>query len=156
MRADLSVLTDTMGDKPVLDTAADQLLAIADESEKASAAVLNANEKVSEIAETMMREIKYSGAQHMFQKIVDASARINLACEVQDAACARISNVVRTINLVEGTLNSLVVKVGNGDMAGVETALSGINMMDDDKSETIKMRTHKEPDTDAFEELLED
>lgn len=156
MREDLSVLTDSTDDKPALDTAADQLISVAAESEKASNAVLNANEKISGIAENLIQEIKYTGARHMFQEIVDACARIDLACEVQDAARARISNVVQTINLVEGTLNSLVVKVGNGSIAGVETALSGINMMEDDGCETIQMRTHKEPAENAFEKLLED
>lgn len=156
MRADLSVLTDSAGDKPVLDTVADQLVSVADDSGKATVAVSNANEKISGIAEDMIREIKYTGARHKFQDIVDATTRIDLACEVQDAARERIMKVIETINQVEGTLNSLVVKVGNGGVTGVETALSGINMMDDeDNSETIKMRSHKEPEN-AFEKLLED
>lgn len=149
MRADLAVLTDSAGDKPVLDSVADQLVSVADDSERATGAVINANEKITDIAEQMIREIKYTGARHMFQDIVDASARIDLACEVQDATHARIMKVVETINQVEGTLNSLVVKVGNGGVAGVETALSGIHMMDEDGGdsvETIKMRSHKEPE----------
>ena len=157
MRGDLAILTDSTGDKPVLDTVADQLVSVADDSERANVAVPDASEKISDIAEGMIREIKYTGARHMFQDIVDATARIDLACEVQDAARARIMNVIQTINQFEDTLNSLVVKVGNGSVAGVETALSGINMMDeDDGVETIKMRSHKEPETNAFEKLLED
>jgi hypothetical protein len=148
MRADLAVLTDSDGE-PVLDSVADQLVSVADDSEQANSAVINANEKITDIAEEMIREIKYTGARHKFQDIVDASSRIDLACEVQEAARARIMKVVDTINQVEGTLNSLVVKVGNGGVAGVETALSGIHMMDEDdgnRAETIKMRSHKEPE----------
>ncbi len=157
MRGDLAVLTDSTGDKPVLDTVADQLTSVADDSEQATVAVSNASDKISDIAEGMIREIKYTGARHMFQDIVDASARIDLACEVHDAVRARIMNIIQTINQVEGTLNSLVVKLGNGHVAGVETALSGINMMEeDDGVETIKMRTHREPESNAFEKLLED
>lgn len=152
MRADLAVLTDSDGEKPVLDSVADQLVSVANDSEQANTAVVNANEKINDIAEQMIREIKYTGARHKFQDIVDASSRIDLACEVQDAARARIMKVVDTINQVEGTLNSLVVKVGNGGVAGVETALSGIHMMDEDDDtnvETIKMRSHKEPEQTA-------
>ena len=149
MRTDLAVLTDSDGDKPGLDSVADQLVSVADDSEQANNAIINANEKITDIAEQMIREIKYTGARHKFQDIADTSSRIDLACEVQDAARARIMKVVDTINQVEGTLNSLVVKVGNGGVAGVETALSGIHLMDEDegnKVETIKMRSHKEPE----------
>ena len=149
MRADLAVLTDSDGEKPVLDSVADQLVSVAHDSEQANSAVVHANEKITDIAEQMIREIKYTGARHKFQDIADASSRIDLACEVQEAARARIMKVVDTINQVEGTLNSLVVKVGNGGVAGVETALSGIHMMDEDDSDrakTIKMRSHKEPE----------
>lgn len=147
MRGDLAVLTDSKGDKPVLDTVADQLVSVANDSDKATVAVSDASEKITEIAEGMIREIKYTGARHMFQDIVNATGRIDLACEVHDAARMRIMNVIETINQVEGTLNSLVVKLGNGNVAGVETALSGINMMkEDDNFETIKMRSHKDPE----------
>lgn len=158
MRADLSVLTDAADDKPVLDSAADQLVAISEDSEKASEAVLNANDTISGIAENMIREIKYTGARHQFQEIVDASQRIESACEIQTEARARISNVIETINLVEGTLNSLVVRVGDGSVTGVGTALSGISMMDDDEaareasSQTIKMETHKKPAVGAVDQ----
>lgn len=145
MREDLAVLTDASEDKPVLDSAADQLMAIADDSEKASIAVLNANGTISEIAGNMIREIKYTGARHQFQEIVDASDRIIDACDLQKEARERISNVIETINLVEGTLNSLVVKVGDGSVTGVGTALSGINMMEEKSSETIKMESHRKP-----------
>lgn len=147
MRGDLAVLTDSKGDKPVLDTVADQLVSVANDSDKATVAVSDASEKITEIAEGMIREIKYTGARHMFQDIVNATGRIDLACEVHDAARMRIMSVIETINQVEGTLNSLVVKLGNGNVAGVETALSGINMMKkDDNFETIKMRSHKDPE----------
>lgn len=148
MRADLSVLTQADGDKPMLDSVADQLIEIAEDSESASTTVLNANDTISGIAENMIREIKYTGARHQFQQIVDASDRIVDACEVQSEANARIASVINTINLVEGTLNSLVVKVGDGTVTGVDTALSGINLEKDEPTsttETIEMETHRKP-----------
>lgn len=157
MRADLAVLTDSDADKPVLDTAADQLMTIASDSERASENILDANDKIVAVAEGMMREIKYSGAQLKFQEVLGACVKIKIASNVQEAASMRISNVIQTINLVEGTLNSLVVKVGNGSVTGVETALSGIHMMEEaDSAETITMRSHKRPKKNALEKQVED
>lgn len=145
MREDLAVLTDASANQPTLDSAADQLMTIAEDSEKASADVRNANSTISEIATNMIQEIKYTGARHKFQEIVDASDRIADACDVQNDACGRIANVIETINLVEGTLNSLVVRVGDGSVTGVGTAISGINMMDEDICETIEITAEGKP-----------
>lgn len=156
MRTDLALLTDTDADKPVLDTVADQLIAIADDSEKSSENILEANGNIAKVAEGFIKEIKYTGARHKFESILGSCVKIKLASDVQEAAYKRISNVVETINQVEGTLNSLVVKVGNGGVAGLETALSGVHMMDDETVETIPMKTHKAPEKSALEKLMEE
>jgi len=153
MRADLALLTDPMDDRPVLDSVADQLLTVAEESERSTTAIAHSNEKISDIAQKFAAEIKYAGARDKFREIIKASNCIGLACEVQDAGQGRIQKVIETINQVEGTLNSLVVKVGNGRVTGVETALSGINLAKDDGHETIPMQTHKMPEESAFEKM---
>ena len=49
---------------------------------------------------------------------------------MHDIIGQRISKIVRTINAVEGTLNSLVVTLGDGGAMGVGSALTRINTLD--------------------------
>lgn len=154
MRADLALLTDPMDDRPIMDSIADQLLTVSEESERSTAAIAHSNDKISDIAQSFASEIKYAGARDKFRELINASTCIGLACEVQDAGRGRIKKVIETINQVEGTLNSLVVKVGNGRVTSVETALSGINLDDDSGHETIPMQTHKKPEESAFEKMM--
>lgn len=133
MRRDLSTVCHPAGGGQVLDSAADQLSAIATESENATHNILDASEKITEIARLMGKEIKYSGAQHYFKSMEAESRRIMEACQLHDIIGSRISKIVRTINAVEGTLNSLVVTLGDGgDVTGVTSALAQINKLDGD------------------------
>lgn len=133
MRRDLSTVCHPVGGGLVLDSAADQLNAIATESENATNSILDASEKITKIAQQMANEIKYAGAQHYFLNMQAESQRIMEACQLHDIIGARISKIVRTINAVEGTLNSLVVTLGDGnDVTGVSSALAQINRLDGD------------------------
>ncbi len=132
LRTDLASVQVPSGETPILETAADQIQAITEESEAATNTVMDATEEISEIAAQLQREIKYTGASHIFQDILDRSQSILEACQTHDIIEQRLSRVIRTINLVEGTLNSLVVTVGKNSVTDVETAISGINMQDGD------------------------
>ncbi len=132
LKGDLATVHDNDRDGLVLESAADQVAAITQESEAATNTVMDATEEIAAIAAKLKSEIKYAGAQPIFQDILDNSQSIIEACQSHDIIQQRLSRIVRTINLVEGTLNSMVVTVGKDGIADVQTAISGIHLMDGD------------------------
>lgn len=130
MREDLASVHAASG-APTLDTAADQLKAISEESTDATTKILAAIENISDVAATLSKEIKYQGARPHFATLTNESRHIIEACQAHDIIGQRISSVVRTINQVEGTLNSLVLTLGDHSIAGLASALKDIGEEDD-------------------------
>lgn len=130
MRQDLATVCHPAGSGQILDTAADQLNAISAESENATDEIMDASEKIMAIAKQMGSEIKYGGARHYFEGMEKQSERIMEACQLHDLISQRIAKIVRTINAVEGTINSLVVTLGDGGITGVSSALAEIDKLD--------------------------
>ena len=130
MREELAAVRGDDADGKFLDTAADQLNAIAHETEAATQSILSAAEKITETNSTLGSEIKYSGARPHFETIETATQAITEACKIQDVIGQRIANIVRTINTLEGTLNSLVVTLGDNSVAGVSSTLDQLGKAD--------------------------
>lgn len=130
MRTELANIRQPDSDGGFLDTAADQLNAIAEDSEKATRKILDAAEIVSAITEKLGAEIKYSGARQHFVALEDASTTISNACHAHQVTGQRIANIVQTINAVEGSLNSLVVTLGDDTVVGVSSTLDHIGNKD--------------------------
>lgn len=130
MRAELASVRQPNSDGGFLDTAADQLNAIADDSENATKRILDGIETISAITEKLGSEIKYSGARPHFVALEDASQSISEACQAHDIIGQRIANIVQTINAVEGSLNSLVVTMGDDTVVGVSSTLDHIGNKD--------------------------
>lgn len=130
MRTELASARQPDSDGGFLDTAADQLNAIADDSENATKKILDGIETVSAITEKLGSEIKYSGARSHFVALEDASRSILEACQAHDIIGQRIANIVQTINAVEGSLNSLVVTLGDDTVVGVSSTLDNIGKKD--------------------------
>lgn len=134
LREELAGVAGPAAKGKVLDRAADQLSAIADESEHATQCILDATERVSQVSSLLRKEIKYAGARHIFDKLDQASQTILENCQVHDIIGQRISRIVRTLNAVEGTISALVVTVGEGSIQGVPSALHDLNPKDGDLS----------------------
>ena len=130
MRTELASVRQPTGDGGFLDTAADQLNAIADESELATRKILDSVESVSSVTAQLSSEIKYGGARHHFSALENASRSILEACQAHDIIGQRIANIVQTINAVEGSLNSLVVTLGDDKVVGVSSTLDQIGKKD--------------------------
>lgn len=134
LREELAGVAGASAEGKVLDRAADQLNAIAAESEHATQSILDATEKVSQVSSLLRKEIKYAGARHIFDKL-DQSARTILEnCQVHDIIGQRISRIVRTLNAVEGTISALVVTVGEDSIKGLPSALIDLNPKDGELS----------------------
>lgn len=131
MRGELAQVSHPFSETHILDTAADQLQTISIESTQASEIILKASATISETIERLMSEIKYGGARPVFQTVVEENEKIADACRFHDILATRIARIVHTINMVEGTLNSLVVTLGESGFQGVPTALAQIRHDDD-------------------------
>lgn len=97
-------------------TVADQLSAIVSATEDATETIMEAAEGVNKITGELREEIKYKGAVDTFDRITDKTNLIFEACSFQDITGQRISKIVKEMNLIEGTLNSLVVILGENGL----------------------------------------
>jgi hypothetical protein len=116
----------------LLDTVADQLNAIAEETTTATDEIMSATEEIQVINGKLLAEIKFGGAQPMFLEIEGNLNRVMNACSFHDITGQRISKIVNTINIVEGTLNSLVVILGKDGLSALPMQAKSVNRYDGD------------------------
>ena len=100
-------------------TVADQLNAVVVTTETATNTIMNATEVIVDAANEMSQMVKLQGAQDYFNRIKHQSGYIFEACAFQDITGQRISKVIDKMQMIEGTLNSLVVILGEDGMAGL-------------------------------------
>lgn len=125
MREELSGVTGTT-DVGGLDRAADQLSSIAEEQQKAAAEIVEATQKIADVTALLSKEIKYAGARQFFDTLKSQSDVITEATKRHEAMAEKIASIVQTINTVEGTINSLVVTLGDGNAQGLPSAIGTI------------------------------
>ncbi len=131
MRAELAQVSHPHSDTHLLDTAADQLQTISLESADARQVILEASTKIKEATDKLTSEIKYGGARPIFEGIAEQNERIADACRFHDILSTRLARIVHTINAVEGTLNSLVVTLGESGFETIPTTISHIHRDED-------------------------
>ena len=119
-------------DQDMLGSVADQLNAIADETTDAANEIMEATEAIDVINQELTKQIKFGGARDYFDKIGVNVARIFQACSFHDITGQRLSKIVRTINAIEGALNSLVVIVGKDSISALPMETNNLNRMDGD------------------------
>lgn len=101
---------------------ADQLNAIVQATEDATNTIMGVTEDTSNIVESLKKRV---GADDMVQdldKILANGNQVFEACTFQDITGQRISKIVKTMNLLEGTLSSLVVIIGKDSIAALPVA----------------------------------
>ena len=113
-------------------SAADQLNAIAAETTGAAHEIMEAAEAIDAVNQQLLKQIKLGGARGYFNEIGENVSRIFEACSFHDITGQRLSKIVRTINAVEGALNSLVVIVGKDSIAALPADAEALNRMDGD------------------------
>lgn len=99
--------------------AADQLDAIVNATEDATNTIMEATEATSNIAEGLKDKIRIAEVEEELNHIVENSNKVFEACTFQDITGQRISKIVKTMNLLEGTLSSLVVIIGKDSIAAL-------------------------------------
>ncbi len=114
------------GDSNLLDSAADQLNSIAEETTSAIEEIMRPTEAVQNVNNRLLKEITFGGAKPMLEEIDAQVNRIFDACTFHDITGLRISKIAKTINLIEGTLNSLVVILGKDGVAALPAETKSI------------------------------
>jgi len=99
--------------------AADQLAAIVQATEDATNTIMEATEATSGIAEVLKDKIRIDEVDDELDHIIENSNKVFEACTFQDITGQRISKIVKTMNLLEGTLSSLVVIIGKDSIAAL-------------------------------------
>ena len=99
--------------------AADQLAAIVEATEDATNTIMEATEATSALAESLKDRIRIGEVTQDLDSIIANSNQVFEACTFQDITGQRISKIVKTMNLLEGTLNSLVVIIGKDSIAAL-------------------------------------
>jgi len=99
--------------------AADQLNAIVEATENATNTIMEATEATSSIAESLKDRIRIAEVSDDLDKIIENSNHVFEACTFQDITGQRIGKIVKTMNLLEGTLSSLVVIIGKDSIAAL-------------------------------------
>lgn len=98
---------------------ADQLNAIVDATENATNTIMEATEESASLATDLRQRIQIDEVDEALDKIVENSNKVFEACTFQDITGQRISKIVKTMNLLEGTLSSLVVIIGKDSIAAL-------------------------------------
>jgi chemotaxis protein CheZ len=116
----------------MLGSVADQLAAIAEKTTEAVNEIMSATEAINAVNQDLMKQVQFGGARDYFTKIDNGVGRIFEACSFHDITGQRLSRIVRTINAIEGALNSLVVIVGKDSIAALPVATETLSRMDGD------------------------
>lgn len=109
-------------------TVADQLNTICETTEEATNTIMESAETILTAVDELSANVKYPDAQNSCTAIMDNTNKIFESCSFHDLTGQRISKIVRIMNRLEGTLDSLVEIVG----------VKGLGEMPIDSDETIE------------------
>ena len=132
IKQELASIKHPHADESMLDSVADQLSAIAEETTDAAHEIMSATEAIDAVNQELLKQIKFGGAREYFEKIGVNVGRIFEACTFHDITGQRLSKIVTTINAIEGALNSLVVIVGKDSIAALPIETATLSKMDGD------------------------
>lgn len=93
-------------------TVAEQLNTICETTEEATNTIMESAETILTVVDDLSANVKYPEAQKSCHAIMDSTNKIFESCSFHDLTGQRISKIVRIMNRLEGTLDSLVQIVG--------------------------------------------
>jgi len=107
--------------------AADQLNAIVEATESATNTIMAATEASATIVESLKDRLRVGEVHDDLDKIIAHGNQVFEACTFQDITGQRIGKIVETMNLLEGTLSSLVVIIGKDSIAALPVSMADEN-----------------------------
>lgn len=93
-------------------TVAEQLNTICETTEEATNTIMESAESIMGHVDELSANVKYPDAQSSCSAILDGTNKIFESCSFHDLTGQRISKIVRIMNRLEGTLDTLVEIVG--------------------------------------------
>lgn len=121
IKAELASIKHPRAQVDHFNTVADQLTAIVGTTEMATQTIMEATEGILEAARHAEGHPEAQALKPELFRITDAANRIFESCAFHDITGQRISKIIRTMHLIEGTLNSLVVIMGEDALAALPT-----------------------------------
>lgn len=121
IKAEIASIKHPKSDFDHFDTVADQLQAIVGNTENATEEIMASTESILNAVRDAETAQDHDALQVALGEVAMSTNKIFEACSFQDITGQRISKIVKTMNLIEGTLNSLVVIVGEQALAALPT-----------------------------------
>lgn len=129
-KEELASIKHPNAERDLIGTAADQLNATSEETAAAANEIMSAAKAIERVNARLLAQAGDGGAKPLFEEIGANVSRIYEACSFHDVTGRRLAKVVRTINAIEGALNSLVVIVGKDAIAALPTVDYALNRDD--------------------------
>ncbi|SCA55663.1 putative Chemotaxis protein [Candidatus Terasakiella magnetica] len=128
IKSELAAIKHPKSSVDHFNTVSDQLNTICETTEDATNTIMESAEDILNSVEDLSANVKYPEAQNSCNNIQDSTNKIFESCSFHDLTGQRISKIVRIMNKLEGTLDSLVEIVGR----------KGLEEMPVDENETIE------------------
>lgn len=112
IKAELAAIKHPKSSVDHFNTVAEQLNTICETTEDATNTIMESAEGILTAVDELSANVKYSEAQKSCNTIMDSTNKIFESCSFHDLTGQRISKIVRIMNRLEGTLDSLVEIVG--------------------------------------------
>jgi len=137
IKSELAAIKHPKSSVDHFNTVAEQLNTICQTTEEATNDIMESAENVLNAVDELSANVKYPDAQASCTAIMDSTNKIFESCSFHDLTGQRISKIVRIMNRLESTLDSLVEIVGPDGVAdmpvdGDETIEDIIGMRDGD------------------------
>ncbi|NVK20261.1 MAG: protein phosphatase CheZ [Methylocystaceae bacterium] len=128
IKSELAAIKHPKSSVDHFNTVAEQLNTICETTEDATNTIMESAEGILTAVDELSANVKYDEAQQSCNTIMDSTNKIFESCSFHDLTGQRISKIVRIMNRLEGTLDSLVKIVGP----------KGLEEMPIDSDETIE------------------
>ena len=107
-KAEIASLRSEDSEVDHLNSVASELDAVVSATEGATQHILGASERIEALAREMRPHVAESFAARILEDLIECTTTIFEACNFQDITGQRISKVVRTLQYVEGRINSMI------------------------------------------------
>jgi chemotaxis protein CheZ len=118
-KAEIAALRSDDADVDHLNSVASELDAVVSSTEGATQQILGASERIEALAREMRPHISDSFAGRILEDLLECTTSIFEACNFQDITGQRITKVVRTLQYVDGRINSMIEIWGSDAFSGM-------------------------------------
>jgi chemotaxis protein CheZ len=118
-KSEIAALRSDDSDVDHLNSVASELDAVVSSTEGATQQILEASERIEALAREMRPHISDNFAGRILEDLLECTTSIFEACNFQDITGQRITKVVRTLQYVDGRINSMIDIWGSDTFAAM-------------------------------------